>query len=88
MKNYINKIKMTSLLQMKAQFESLTTQYDDNLAEMATCAARNDEGMCIVLRLLLDVLLPLQLSTHVFAFALPLEIILFVVHKPSQINSA
>ncbi len=36
---------------MKAQFESLTTQYDDNLAEMATCAARNEEGMCDVLRL-------------------------------------
>jgi hypothetical protein len=45
MKNSIIKVKMTSLLQMRAQFESLTTQYDDNLAEMATCAARNDEGM-------------------------------------------
>ncbi len=38
-------LKMTSLLQMKAQFKSLTNQYDDNLAEIAACAARNDEGM-------------------------------------------
>jgi len=30
---------------MKAQFESLTNQYDDNLAEIAACAARNDEGV-------------------------------------------
>ncbi len=35
---------MSSLLQMKAQFESLTTQYDQNLHEIAACAARRDEG--------------------------------------------
>ncbi len=44
---------MTSLLQMKAQFESLTNQYDENLAEIDACAARHDEGMlsgfCLIL---------------------------------------
>jgi len=35
---------MTSLLQMRAQFESLTNQYDQNLQEVAACAARRDEG--------------------------------------------
>ncbi len=35
---------MTTLLQMRAQFESLSTQFDQNLNEAAVCAANHDEG--------------------------------------------
>ncbi len=40
---------MSSLLQMKAQFESLTNQYVDNLAEIDACVARRDEGTLFTL---------------------------------------
>jgi hypothetical protein len=35
---------MTSILQLRAQFESLATQYADNEDEAASCATRRDEG--------------------------------------------
>jgi len=35
---------MSSILQMQAQYESLDTQYAQNLAEVAACVARRDEG--------------------------------------------
>ncbi len=35
---------MTSILQLRAQFESLANQYADNEDEAASCAARRDEG--------------------------------------------
>ncbi len=37
--------KMSSILQLQAQYESLATQYRLNQAEVAACSARRDEGM-------------------------------------------
>ncbi len=36
---------MTSILQLRAQFESLANQYADNEDEAALCATRRDEGI-------------------------------------------
>jgi hypothetical protein len=38
-------ITMSSLLQLKAQYESLANQYSQNLTEATACLARNDEGI-------------------------------------------
>jgi hypothetical protein len=40
---------MSSILQMRAQYESLATQYRNNLAEISACNARRDEGMSLPL---------------------------------------
>ncbi len=47
---------MTTLLQMHAQFESLSTQFDQNLNEAAVCAANQDEGNYIYLSSMLPLL--------------------------------
>ena len=47
---------------MKAQFELLTNQYDDNLTKIAACAARHDIGILYFASILL---LFLSLSFHV-----------------------
>jgi len=35
---------MSSILQMRAQYESLDLQYSQNQAEIDSCIARHDEG--------------------------------------------
>jgi len=40
---------MSSILQMRAQYESLATQYRINAAELSACNARRDEGLLLPL---------------------------------------
>ncbi len=62
---------MTSLLQLKAQFESLTNQYDENLEAIDACATRHDEGIlsgfCLIIS---DCSYPAPYSNSLFSIDL------------------